>query len=147
MVHIEVTGPVPDLNWWKELTGLYLRETLGQEFSIHCWKDEEQEIQLALGYGVVHPSDWAFGTEISGPVTEPFLSFLLDQSQVLQTGPDGGAQMTPFFGIFLGSTFSSSHYGREVDIQPLQGSCGAALDALLEELKQKDWVTIYEYEG
>ena len=55
--------------------------------------------------------------------------------------------MTPFFGIFLGSTFSSSHYGREVDIQPLQGSCGAALDALLEELKQKDWVTIYEYEG
>ena len=43
MVHIEVTGPVPDLNWWKQLTGLYLRETLGQEFSIHCWKDEEQE--------------------------------------------------------------------------------------------------------
>lgn len=44
MVHIEVIGPVPDLSWWKELAGLYLRESLGQEFSIHCWKDEEAEI-------------------------------------------------------------------------------------------------------
>ena len=145
MIHVEVTGPTEGNGWWKELAGLYLGETAGQEFAIHCWKDEVEEIQLALGYGAVQPSNWAYGTQIAGGVTAEFGDFLLSSAQYQKQGPDLGEQMTPFFGVFLGGVFSSSHYGRELDVAELEGEPGRALEALLERLKQKDWLTIYEY--
>lgn len=147
MVHIEVIGPVPDLSWWKELAGLYLRESLGREFSIHCWKDEKAEIQQALRYGTVRPSVWAYGTEMTGPVTEAFADFLLETARFQPTGPDGGAQMTPFFSVFLGDVFSSSHYGRELDVRPIAGEGAADWTALRERLARQEWLTVYDYEG
>ena len=97
MIHIEVTGPTAGNGWWKELAGLYLGETAGQEFSIHCWKDEEDCIQKALDYGAVQPSNWAYGTQVAGGVTAEFGDFLLSSAQYQKQGPDFGEQMTPFF--------------------------------------------------
>ena len=59
MVHIEVIGPAESDSWWRELAGLYLRASLGEQFAIHCWKDETQAIQQALQYGAVQPMNWA----------------------------------------------------------------------------------------
>lgn len=145
MIHIEVTGPTAGNGWWKELAGLYLGETAGQEFSIHCWKDEEDCIQKALDYGAVQPSNWAYGTQVAGGVTAEFGDFLLSSAQYQKQGPDFGEQMTPFFGVFLGGVFSSSHYGRELDVAELEGERGRALKELLEQLKQEDWLNICEY--
>ena len=147
MVHIEVVGPVLENGWWKELTKLYLKENLGQEFTIHCWKDEEAVAELALCHGKIKPVDWAYGVAVTGTVTEAFAAFLLEQSQFQEEGPDSGAMMTPFFGVFLGSSFSSSHYGREIDIEPIPGARGAELRALLENLAQRDWLTVYDCDG
>ena len=145
MIHMEVTGPSEGGGWWKELAGLYLRENMGEPFSIHCWQDEEVEIQLALSCGVVQPSNWAYGTEIVGTVTEEFADLLLAHAQYQKQGPDFGEQMTPFFGVFLGKSFSSSHYGRELDVKELGGPAGQALDELLKRLEGKDWLTVYRY--
>ena len=146
MIHIEVTGPTAGNGWWKELAGLYLGETAGQEFSIHCWKDEEDCIQKALDYGAVQPSNWAYGTQVAGGVTAEFGDFLLSSAQYQKQGPDFGEQMTPFFGVFLGGVFSSSHCGRELDVAELEGERGRALQELLEQLKQEDWLNICEYQ-
>ena len=140
MLHIEVIAPPEGNAWWKELTGLYLRENQGQEFAIHCWRDEEEALEQALRFGRIQPSDWAYGTCVTGKVTEDFAQALLAGAQFQREGPDSSAQMTPFFNVFLGSSFSSSHYGRELDVEELSGP---AWDTLMENLSQKDWLTLY----
>ena len=143
MVHIEVIGPAESGSWWRELAGLYLRASLGEQFAIHCWKDETQAIQQALQYGAVQPVNWAYGTVVTGTVTEKFQKFLLDSAVFQREGPDSGTQFTPFFGVFLGNAFCSSHYGRELDVEELGGSLEAEWKALLNGLAQKDWLTLY----
>ena len=127
MVHMEATGPAQGNGWWKELAGWYLPKTMGRKFAIRCWEDEREEIRQALGYGTVAPSHWDGGMVITGEVTEKFGAFLLSSACFQETGPDGGAQMTPFFGVELGDAFFSAHYGREVDVKLPAGGQGGEL--------------------
>ena len=147
MVHIEATGPAQGNGWWKELAGWYLQKTMGQGFAIHCWEDEREEIRQALGCGTVRPSSWAYGAVITGKVTKEFGAFLLSSARFQKTGPDGGAQMTPFFNVFLGDVFFSAHYGREVDMKLPAGEQDGELGALLEALSRKEWLTVYPYDA
>ena len=96
---------------WKDL----IREQLSsaKSFEIHCWADESEWIELALRYGQLKETDWAYGKVVSGEVTPDFASMILD----LQKPPGNETErnrMTPFFSIFLANGFSTEHYGTEV---------------------------------
>ena len=96
---------------WKDL----IREQLSsaKSFEIHCWADESEWIELALRYGQLKETDWAYGKVVIGEVTPDFATMILDLPK-----PPGNEmernRMTPFFSIFLDNGFSSEHYGTEV---------------------------------
>ena len=96
---------------WKDL----IREQLSsaKSFEIHCWADESVWIELALRYGQLKETDWAYGKVVTGEVTPDFAAMILGLPK-----PPGNEmennRMTPFFSIFLDNGFSSSHYGAEV---------------------------------
>lgn len=84
-------------------------------FEIHCWKEEQKEMEMALEFGRQKQTDWSLGTVIEGAVTEDLINFLLtlpkpDDTEIYN-------KMTPFFSIFLDNGFSSEHYGTELNQQ------------------------------
>ena len=97
---------------WKHLMAEELKKSC--RFEIHCWSDETAEIRMALAYGIIKATDWAYGTVITGEVTPDFIHFLLSLPE-----PDGNdlaaRRMTPFFTIALDDGFWSEHYGTELN--------------------------------
>ncbi len=83
-----------------------------ESFEIHCWSEETAEIDMALLYGSIKPSEWENGTVIAGAVTQQFIDFLMMLPKPTDT--DIYNKMTPFFSIFLSNGFSSEHYGTEL---------------------------------
>ena len=114
--YIALDGIHSDNSRWRELAEPYLQTA--RRFEIHCWKDETQEITLALQFGTIKPFDWHHGTVIEGDMTPEFLHLLL----TLPKPEDAlfSAKHTPFFTIMLDNGFSSSHYGTEL-ILPAAG--------------------------
>ncbi|MBS4961346.1 MAG: hypothetical protein KHZ62_11130 [Clostridiales bacterium] len=112
--------PIPFLYWndssktahekWKKIMRRNLKAS--KTFEIHCWKDEIEEIQLALAFGSIKNTSWTFGTVIEGDVTPNFTDFLLSLPKPIDT--EIVDKMTPFFSIFLDNGFSSEHYGTEL---------------------------------
>ena len=81
-------------------------------FRIHCWKEETAELALALPWGHILDSGWAWGTIVTGPVTPAFRDFILSRPKPTDT--EIYNKMTPFFSIFLDDRFCSEHYGTEL---------------------------------
>ncbi|HIX24735.1 MAG TPA: hypothetical protein IAA09_07280 [Candidatus Lachnoclostridium avicola] len=98
-------------------------------FEIHCWKEEQKEIEMALRFGRKKQTDWGFGTVIEGAVTEELINFLLTLPK--PDDKDIYNKMTPFFSIFLDNGFSSEHYGTELNQQE---------DVLLPCLDFTEWM-------
>ena len=82
-------------------------------FEIHCWNEEEKEIEMALRYGRLKETGWSYGKVIEGKVTEKMADFLLSLPKPTDT--EVYNKMTPFFSIFLDNGFSSEHYGTELN--------------------------------
>ena len=82
-------------------------------FEIHCWNEEEKEIEMALRYGRLKETGWSYGKVIEGKVTEEMVDFLLSLPKPTDT--EVYNKMTPFFSIFLENGFSSEHYGTELN--------------------------------
>ncbi|MGI6030167.1 MAG: hypothetical protein ACOX7F_01540 [Eubacteriales bacterium] len=95
---------------WKKI----MRCALGSStrFEIHCWKEEQREIEMALGYGTLQKTDWEYGVVIAGAVTPQWIEFLLALPKPGNVETEN--KMTPFFSIFLDNGFSSEHYGTEL---------------------------------
>lgn len=103
-------GREKDNTKWKALITEHIRTA--KTFEIHCWKEETDEIALALQYGSVKQKNWKYGTIIEGNVTSEFRDMLLNLPKPSDT-PDAYRMMTPFFGIMFDNGFSSEHYGTE----------------------------------
>lgn len=82
-------------------------------FEIHCWNEEEKEIEMALRYGRLKETGWSYGKVIEGKGTEEMAAFLLSLPKPTDT--EVYNKMTPFFSIFLDNGFSSEHYGTELN--------------------------------
>lgn len=96
---------------WKKIMQEKLRSA--SHFEIHCWKEEQLEIESALQYGRLKGTDWSHGSVITGIVTKEFTGWLLSLSKPADT--EIYNKMTPFFSIFLDNGFSSEHYGTELN--------------------------------
>lgn len=120
-------------SWWKSLAQIFLIDNLGGDFSIHCWSDEQDTIQQVLQYGNICPSDWKYGSIISGKITQNFIDFILNSPQLDSTLPQGDRKISPFFNLFLGESFYSSHYGSEITFisQPHNSEISDIIDSLL----------------
>lgn len=103
---------------WREIMAEKLRSA--SHFEIHCWNEEPEEIKMALQYGVLKESHWAYGKVIAGEVTAGFVNYLLSLPK--PTDNEIYNKMTPFFSIFLDNGFSSEHYGTELNQQSLMQS-------------------------
>lgn len=95
---------------WKDLIREHLHSA--KSFEIHCWTEEPELIELALQYGEIKETDWAYGKVVSGEVTPEFVALILNQPKPTDT--EIYNKMTPFFSISLDNGFFSSHYGTEV---------------------------------
>ena len=96
---------------WKTIVSEKLKSA--GRFEIHCWNEEEKEIEMALRYGRLKETGWSYGKVIEGKVTEKMADFLLSLPKPTDT--EGYNKMTPFFSIFLENGFSSEHYGTELN--------------------------------
>ena len=110
MKSIYFDGTEPNNIRWYNL----IKEKLetAKRFEIHCWTEEIEEINLALKFGTLKETTWAYGKIIEGEVTEKFCSFILEHPKPTDT--EIYNKMTPFFNIFLDDDFQSCHYGTEV---------------------------------
>lgn len=86
-----------------------------KHFEIHCWNEEEEWIEVALKYGTMKESDWAYGKIITGTVTVEFSDMLLGLPKPKDT--EIYNKMTPFFNVFFDNGFQSSHYGTEIYVE------------------------------
>ena len=96
---------------WKTIMSEKLKSA--GRFEIHCWNEEEKEIEMALRYGRLKETGWSYGKVIEGKVTEKMADFLLSLPKPTDT--EVYNKMTPFFSIFLDNGFSSEHYGTELN--------------------------------
>ena len=94
---------------WKALISEQIKTA--KTFVIHCWAEEQDEIALALQYGILKDFDWKYGKVIAGAVTAEFAAMLLNMPKPIDTVISN--KMTPFFSIFFDNGFSSEHYGTE----------------------------------
>ena len=86
------------------------RILLASRVEIHCWKEEQKEIEMALRFGRKKQTDWDFGTVIEGAVTEELINFLLTLPK--PDDKDIYNKMTPFFSIFWITAFPPSIMAR-----------------------------------
>ena len=102
-----------DNSKWLEL----LKDALktAKTFEIHCWNEEDEWIEVALKYGTMKESDWTYGKIVAGNVTQEFADMLLNMPKPQDI--EIYNKMTPFFNVFLGDSFQSSHYGTEVYVK------------------------------
>ena len=110
---IKIDETSPSNEEWRAVMSEKLRGA--SRFEIHCWKEEQKEMEMALEFGRQKQTDWGLGTVIEGAVTEDLINFLLtlpkpDDTEIYN-------KMTPFFSIFLDNGFSSEHYGTELNQQ------------------------------
>ena len=96
---------------WKKIISVKLKSA--SSFEIHCWNEEQTEIEMALQYGRIKETDWNYGKVIAGAVTKGFADYLLSLPKPADT--EAYNKMTPFFSIFLDNGFSSEHYGTELN--------------------------------
>lgn len=96
---------------WKKIISVELKSA--SSFEIHCWNEEQTEIEMALQYGIIKETDWNYGKVAAGPVTKEFTDYLLSLPKPADT--EAYNKMTPFFSIFLDNGFSSEHYGTELN--------------------------------
>lgn len=87
---------------WKTIMSEKLKSA--GRFEIHCWNEEEKEIEMALRYGRLKETGWSYGKVIEGKVTEKMADFLLSLPKPTDT--EVYNKMTPFFSIFLDNGFS-----------------------------------------
>ena len=112
---ITLDGSEGDNAKWKALISAHIKTA--KTFEIHCWKEEQDEITLALQYGALKDFDWKYGKVIAGAVTAEFAAMLLNMPKPIDTVISN--KMTPFFSIFFDNGFSSEHYGTENIIREL----------------------------
>lgn len=124
---IKIDETSPSNEEWRAVMSEKLRSA--SRFEIHCWKEEQKEIGMALRFGRKKQTDWDFGTVIEGAVTEELINFLLTLPK--PDDRDIYNKMTPFFSIFLDNGFSSEHYGTELNQQE---------DVLLPCLDFTEWM-------
>lgn len=96
---------------WKKIMSSKLSHA--SHFEIHCWNEEQNEIEMALQYGRKKAAKWDYGEVIAGTVTKDFTDYLLSLPKPVDT--EIYNKMTPFFSIFLDNGFSSEHYGTELN--------------------------------
>ena len=96
---------------WKKIISVKLKSA--SSFEIHCWNEEQTEIEMALQYGRIKETDWNYGKVIAGAVTKGFADYLLSLPKPADT--EAYNKITPFFSIFLDNGFSSEHYGTELN--------------------------------
>ena len=112
---ITLDGSEGDNAKWKALISAHIKTA--KTFEIHCWKEEQDEITLALQYGALKDFDWKYGKVIAGAVTAEFAAMLLNMPKPIDTVISN--KMTPFFSIFFDNGYSSEHYGTENIIKEL----------------------------
>lgn len=106
---------------WKKIMSAKLKSA--SCFEIHCWNEEQAEIEMALQYGRIKETDWSYGKVIAGSVTKEFTDYLLFLPK--PAGTRAYNKMTPFFSIFLDNGFSSEHYGTELSQRNTKSYGGA----------------------
>lgn len=98
---------------WRGIMKEKLRSA--KRFEIHCWEEEQREIEAALRFGTVKETGWCYGKVIEGAMTEELTDYLLSLPKPRDT--EIYNKMTPFFSIFLDNGFSSEYYGTELNQQ------------------------------
>ncbi|MDE7310301.1 MAG: hypothetical protein K2N87_01545 [Eubacterium sp.] len=53
---------------WKKIMSAKLK--FASCFEIHCWNEEQAEIEMALQYGRIKETGWSYGKVIAGAVTK-----------------------------------------------------------------------------
>ncbi len=119
---------------WKKLIRTFA--VIGSKYEIHCWKNELDEIKMAMQYGkekrdALQP--WEHGTIIEGIIDDNFIDMLDNMEKPEAT--DMCNKMTPFFSIFIKNVISSEHYGTEIYIFS-EPADKFGFMALLEELRE-----------
>lgn len=111
--YIEIDTASSSNEAWSGIMAAKLKTAAN--FEIHCWNEELNEIRMALQYGELKESHWAYGKVIAGRVITEFRDYLLSLPKPTDTVIYN--KMTPFFSIFLDNGFSSEHYGTELNQQ------------------------------
>lgn len=144
MISFQVVKNTSSNDWWIKLAKIFLRNCLGENFSIHCWKSEEFLRDLACRYGKIEKSSWEYGFIVNGKVTESFSKFLIELSLKIEKDCKRGNQkLTPFFNVFLGDVFFSSHYGQEIQIA-CEGQRVQEVQNIVLPLLTGGFITVYQ---
>ena len=107
---ISVNNEISDNQWWKDL--LSICAVPGEYYEIHCWADENRELQLANRFGEKACYGMPDLKIIHGTLTERLISYLLMEEKPADCTCYN--KMVPFFTIRIGEHFSSEKYGTEI---------------------------------
>lgn len=104
---ISVEKPSVDYQLWKDIFKIFADP--GEYFEIHCWKNENDEIQMASQFGEIACFDIPSIKIIHGTVNERFISFILNEEMSCETKFYN--KIVPFYTVHIGNHFSIEDYG------------------------------------
>lgn len=144
MISFQVVKSTSSNDWWIKLVRIFLHDCFGEDFSIHCWKEEEFLRDFVSRYGEIDKSSWEYGFIVNGKITESFSEFLIESSLKIEKDCEqGNHKLTPFFNVFLGDIFFSSHYGQEIQIA-CEGQNVQEVQNVVLSLLSGGFITVYQ---
>lgn len=97
---ISAEKTVKDNQWWKDIFRIFV--TPGDYFEIHCWSNENKEIQIAEQFGE---------RSCFGMPNQKIIHGTLNEEKPNSRNYN---KMVPFYTIHIGDLFSSEDYGTKV---------------------------------
>ena len=127
---ISVEKPSADYQLWKDIFKIFADP--GEYFEIHCWKNENDEIQMASQFGEIACFDIPSITIIYGTVNERFIAFILNEEMPYEKKFYN--KIVPFYTVHIGDHFSFEDYGTRIILNMKSNQQKNQVEKLLESV-------------
>ena len=116
--------------FWKEMLLLFLKKD--ETFEIRHWRDDESTVNKALSYGIISTEQSTeYEISVTGNLNENNVARFKEMKI-----PYNEEEITEFFTINIGKSFSSSHYGKEIYLSNISDELYIKVMNLIEPFKE-----------
>lgn len=115
---------------WKDIFKIFANP--GEYFEIHCWKNENDEIQMASQFGEIACFDIPSIKIIHGTVNERFIAFILNEDILCEKKFYN--KIVPFYTVHIGDHFSFKDYGARMILNTKSNQQKNQVKELLESI-------------
>lgn len=127
---ISVENPSVNYQCLKDIFKIFANP--GEYFEIHCWKNENDEIQMASQFGEIACFDIPSIKIIHGTVNERFIAFILNEDILCEKKFYN--KIVPFYTVHIGDHVSFEDYGARMILNTKSNQQKNQVKELLESI-------------